>query len=104
MAGVYQIYPKKKRTSFFKGFSLTLNIIIINVLVFIGVIISSLVFGERVWDFVALKPSNVLSGKYLWTFLTSMFMHGGFFHLFVNMFVLFSLGGMMEKINKLKIE
>tara|TARA_Y100000310_G_scaffold324797_1_gene387132 strand:+ start:395 stop:1066 length:672 start_codon:yes stop_codon:yes gene_type:complete len=55
---------------------------------------------------LSLKPSDVLQGKYVWTLLTSMFMHapgqGIFallsFHLFVNMFVLFSLGNFCEKI------
>ncbi|MEK6829183.1 MAG: rhomboid family intramembrane serine protease [Nanoarchaeota archaeon] len=49
-------------------------------------------------DFVAIKPSNILVGNYLWTFLTSMFMHGGFFHLFANMFSLLFIGSLVERI------
>lgn len=49
-------------------------------------------------DFLALKPSNILQGKYLWTLVTHMFVHGGLGHLFINMFVLFSLGGLCERI------
>jgi len=52
-------------------------------------------------DFVkyfAISSSNFLGGKYLWTILTHIFAHGGVFHLFVNMFALFSLGGLTEKI------
>jgi membrane associated rhomboid family serine protease len=49
-------------------------------------------------NYIALKPSNIFQGKYLWTFLTSMFMHGGIFHLFVNMLSLFFIGGLIEKI------
>ncbi|MBW6442173.1 rhomboid family intramembrane serine protease [Patescibacteria group bacterium] len=49
-------------------------------------------------DYIAIKPSNILNGEYLWTFFTSMFMHGGFFHLFANMFSLFFIGGLVEKI------
>ena len=52
-------------------------------------------------DFVkyfAISASNFLSGKYLWTILTHIFAHGGVFHLLVNMFALFSLGTLTERI------
>ncbi len=49
-------------------------------------------------NYLALKPTNILEGKYLWTLLTHMFVHGGLFHLLINMFVLFSLGSLNEKI------
>ena len=49
-------------------------------------------------EFVALNPSFVLEQGTYWTFLTSMFMHGGIFHLFVNMLSLFFVGGLLEKI------
>jgi membrane associated rhomboid family serine protease len=49
-------------------------------------------------EHIAIKPSNIVEGKYLWTFLTSMFMHAGFFHLFVNMFSLMFVGSLVEKI------
>jgi membrane associated rhomboid family serine protease len=49
-------------------------------------------------DFIALKPASILQGKYLWTFLTSMFMHAGFLHIFVNMLSLFFVGSLVEKI------
>jgi len=48
--------------------------------------------------FIAIKPSNILAGRYVWTFLTSMFMHVGFFHLFANMLSLFFIGGLVEKL------
>ncbi len=50
------------------------------------------------YDLFYLKPANILQGKYLWTLLTHIFVHGNFLHLFINMFVLFSLGGLSEKI------
>jgi membrane associated rhomboid family serine protease len=49
-------------------------------------------------DFLALKPVNILHGQYLWTLVTHMFVHGSIAHLLINMFVLFSLGGLCEKI------
>jgi membrane associated rhomboid family serine protease len=53
-------------------------------------------FGRVEW--LALKPSLFLEGKYVWTIVTHMFLHGGIFHLFINMFVLMSLGGLLERI------
>ena len=55
-------------------------------------------FYPNIWDFIALKPVDIASGKYLWTLVTHIFFHGGIAHLFVNMFALFSLGGLCERI------
>jgi len=49
-------------------------------------------------DFLALRPSNFISGMYLWTIVTHIFVHGGFFHLFVNLVCFFSLGQLSERI------
>ena len=55
------------------------------------------IFPEGI-NYLALKPTNIMQGKYFCTILTHMFVHGGIFHLFINMFVLFSLGSLSEKI------
>ena len=94
MAGVYQIYPKRKK-NFFSSMSVNTILIGANVVSYVIFLIIASIVG---WDFIALKPSNIISGKYLWTFLTSMFMHGGIFHLFVNMFSLMFVGSLVEKI------
>lgn len=79
------------------GLSINTIIILINVILFFAFsILVSL--GVLTWDYIALKPSNILQGKSLWTFLTSMFMHAGFFHIFVNMFSLFFVGTLLQKI------
>ena len=93
---VYQINPSKRK-SFFGNFSVTINLILINVFTFILFMIL-LGMNAISLDVIAIKPANILQGKYLWTFLTSMFMHGGFFHLFANMFSLFFIGSLIEKI------
>jgi len=95
--GVYQIYPRQKRGGFFSGLNVTFSLILINVVLFI---LFTVLFSLKLisFDFIAIKPSNILAGKYLWTFLTSMFMHGGFFHLFANMFSLFFIGSLVERI------
>lgn len=96
MVGVYQIYPKRKK-SFFSSISINTVLILINVLCFIAFIL--LISLEIISiDFIAIKPLNILGGKYIWTFLTSMFMHAGFFHLFVNMLSLFFIGSLVERL------
>jgi len=93
---VYRVNTPKKR-NFFEIFSVNTNLIIINVILFF-VFSILLLTGLISIDSVAIKPSNIFQGKYLWTFITSMFMHGGFFHLFANMFSLFFVGGLIEKL------
>ena len=92
----YELAPKRKR---FIGseISVTLKLILINIVFFI-VAFLFLIFNESFINYIALKPSNILQGKYLWTLIIHFFMHGGIFHLLINMFVLFNLGMFMEKI------
>lgn len=80
-------------------FSLSVNTILILITITAFIVFGFLIkFNVLNVEEVALKPSNILEGKYLWTFLTSMFMHAGFFHLFVNMFSLFFVGTLLQRI------
>lgn len=47
---------------------------------------------------LALMPLSIISGQKLWTLATSMFLHGGIFHLFANMFSLFFIGRFLENL------
>lgn len=85
--------PIKKR----RNFSLTTTIIIANVIIFFIASIISIFYKDLI-NFIAINPSSVLSGEKIWTYLTSIFMHGSFFHLFVNMLSLFFLGSLTEQI------
>jgi hypothetical protein len=78
--------------------NITLWIIGINVVFFLGVIIASMVFGDAVLNYIAFKPADFVAGKNVWTIITSMFMHGGVAHLFVNMFSLMFLGAFVERL------
>jgi len=95
MTKIYNFSPKKKR-KLFSSFSVTMILILINVVAFIFFTI--LIRLNIPLDYIAIKPLNILQGKYLWTFITSMFMHGSFFHIFANMFSLFFIGSLVEKI------
>ncbi len=95
MKKTYRFSPRRKR-NLFDSFSLTIILILINVIAFV---IFTILIGLNVpLDYIAIKPSNIINGKYLWTFITSMFMHGGLFHIFANMFSLFFIGSLVEKI------
>ena len=73
-----------------------LNLIIINVLVFI---IQMMFDGpdEQITRKIALFPYDTEYFK-PYQLVTHMFAHGGFFHLFFNMFVLWMFGTMLERI------
>ncbi|MEE9179743.1 MAG: rhomboid family intramembrane serine protease, partial [Vicinamibacteria bacterium] len=45
-----------------------------------------------------LDPSQVLGSFYVWQLVTYMFLHGGLFHLLINMLILFMFGGEMERL------
>ncbi|MFH1803166.1 MAG: rhomboid family intramembrane serine protease [archaeon] len=94
----YKITRKRSGLSgLLKSFStIAWLIIITSIISIIGFVIFA--FYPEYVDYIALKPSNIMQGKYLWTLVTHMFVHGGLGHLFINMFVLFSLGGLCERI------
>ncbi len=96
MVHFYRI-QSKKRKKFLGRLSVNSTIILINIVCFIlfTILIAS---NVKFLDYIALKPSSILQLNYLWTFLTSMFMHGSFFHIFVNMLSLFFIGSLVEKI------
>ena len=52
--------------------------------------------GFRVTSFFGLSLDGLKSG-YLWQFFSYMFLHGPFFHLFLNMLVLFMMGPETER-------
>lgn len=91
----YRILQRKR--NFLDFLSANTSLILVNVTAFIifFILIST---NPKFLEYIALKPSNIFHGKYLWTFLTSMFMHTGFFHIFVNMLSLFFVGSLVERI------
>ena len=95
MARIYNLSPKK--SLIFGNLSVNTILVLLNVILFFifTILIASNLFSI---DMVAIKPSNILVGNYIWTFLTSIFMHAGFFHLFANMLSLLFIGSLVEKI------
>lgn len=91
---------RKKRNGvfdFMDSLSTIAWLIIVTVVISLAGFVVFFNYPENV-DLIALKPSNIFQGQYLWTLVTHMFVHGGIGHLLINMFVLFSLGGLCERI------
>jgi membrane associated rhomboid family serine protease len=98
MVQTYRISPRRKRI--FGKLSVTTIIILLNVVFFvlIWILLGAGVLSEQFFsENIAISLDNIMHLR-LWTFLTSMFMHGGFFHLFVNMLSLFFIGSLVERI------
>jgi len=74
--------------------TVTKNIIIINVILFIATI----AFGRMGIDLVDLLGLHYFQSEkfHVWQFLTYMFMHGGVAHIFFNMFAVWMFGAAIE--------
>ncbi len=90
---VYKIQNKRN----FLRINATLLLVVINVACFILFTVL-ITINTNFLDYIALKPLNIFTKFYFWTFLTSMFMHAGFFHIFANMLSLIFVGSFVEKI------
>ncbi|CAN5201836.1 MAG: rhomboid family intramembrane serine protease [Gemmatimonadetes bacterium] len=55
-------------------------------------------FGMSLEDIFGLRPEWVIERGWVWQPLTYMFLHGGFFHLLFNMFVLWMMGSEIERL------
>jgi membrane associated rhomboid family serine protease len=66
-------------------------------IIIITCVISLIAFNQpRVMDALIFDPSRIQAQKQYYRFITCGLLHGDFFHLFVNMFVLYSFGQAVE--------
>lgn len=73
------------------------NLLIINVLMLLGTTVVGDKFGFNLTDLLALHfPKSELFKPH--QFITHMFMHGDFWHLFFNMFAVFMFGRVLESV------
>ena len=96
----------RKRPRFFKDFLLrqaSIAILLVIFAIFIVQLIAQAALGTAYYRpgdydtflyYLTPSPATVLARP--WTLLTSIFAHGGFVHLLVNVIVLFSLGPVLE--------
>ncbi len=73
------------------------NLLIINVLMFIGTWVFASSFGIDLTRLLGLHYPTAPDFK-VWQFVTYMFMHGGFAHIFFNMFALWMFGNVLENV------
>ena len=71
----------------------TRNLLIINVLMFIGFLLNQ---EKMTTVFALLYPASPYF--HWWQYITHMFMHGGWWHIFFNMYTLFIFGSVLERI------
>jgi len=76
----------------------TKNIILVNVILFVATYMSESLFKSDVFIryFALFHPKSALFC--IWQPITYMFMHGGFFHIFFNMYTLMMFGCVVEQI------
>ncbi len=73
-------------------------LITINIGVFVLQFLTSRLLGSNFIDVTfGLVPNSVTEHLTLWQFVTYMFLHGGFFHIFFNMLTLFMFGNELER-------
>ena len=90
----YYRYSSNPAGSFFQG-GVIKKLIIANVAVFI----LQLILLRTPFDYYfALYPKLVISRGYIWQLVTYMFLHGGIFHLAINMFIIWMFGAPLERL------
>ncbi|TFH41044.1 MAG: rhomboid family intramembrane serine protease, partial [Chrysiogenales bacterium] len=85
--------------------SWVIRLIVVNIAVFfIQVITMQIGMGDPpisasllMTEYLGLKPKLVMEHGYIWQLATYMFLHGGFFHLFLNMYALLIFGMPVEQ-------
>lgn len=93
------ITVSSKKKGFWERISLTNKLIFITCFISLLAFILTAILGEDFFkNYLAITPALIFSGKSLWTFIVSMFVHANFIHLIANMFSLFFLGNFLEKI------
>ena len=73
--------------------TVTKNLIIINLIIFVATLINQ---EFMIGTFALFYPTSPFF--HWWQVVTHMFMHGGFWHIFFNMYTLLMFGGVVERI------
>jgi len=84
------VFGRQNKKGFFG--TVTSKILVVNIFIFILTTFSSSIF-----DFLALTPTLAVNGM-VWQFFTFMYVHGGFTHIFFNMFSLLMFGPTIEEV------
>jgi membrane associated rhomboid family serine protease len=71
-------------------------LVIANAVVFLWTGLAGFMGGSEIIRIFGLTPSLVTRNLYLWQLVTYLFLHGGFFHILINMFFLWMFGAELE--------
>ena len=89
----YYSYDNSQRGGFLSNIpSVTRNIFLVNVIFYIATVINQ---DFMIKTFAMFFPASPLFR--IWQVVTYMFMHGGFWHIFANMWGLLMFGGALER-------
>ena len=89
----YYSYDNSQRGGFLSNIpSVTRNIFLVNVIFYIATVINQ---DFMIRTFAMFFPASPLFR--IWQVVTYMFMHGGFWHIFANMWGLLMFGGALER-------
>jgi len=83
--------PFYKRPLSYRYYNATLTLIIINVGMYL-----LMMLVPRIFAYLALTPILVVRERAIWQVATYMFLHGGTWHILINMLVLFIFGSRLE--------
>ncbi len=72
------------------------NIIFLNAVIFLMQILNNSLNNVLLTNF-ALSPSDVIFRFKIWQLVSYMFLHGGFWHVFFNMFIFWMFGSELER-------
>jgi len=90
----YYRYSRGPFASFMRG-DVVKKIVIINFVVFfLEIVLQNTGFIEL----FGLRPRDVVTKGYVWQIVTYMFLHGGFWHILLNMFIIWMFGSTLEAV------
>ena len=75
----------------------TYGLIAVTLLVFLAQVLSQSVLGFDLVSLMGAKDNLAIATGQVWRFITPMFIHGGYFHLLINLYSLYAIGPVVER-------
>ena len=75
----------------------TYGLIAVTLLVFLAQVLSQSVLGFDLVSLMGAKDNIAIATGQVWRFITPMFIHGGYFHLLINLYSLYAIGPVVER-------